>query len=509
MGNIAEHIREMAAKQPEKQALLIRKEQGAFASMTFAELEQRSNQLAWGLSNAGMRQGMKVAIFARPSLELYALLFAVMKLGGIPVMIPQWRGWSHALTCIMQCAPGAFIGTASTFLMKVFFGRAFSTVNVNIMIGGFQLFGGIPSGKLKTRQEEYPIHDFGENETEALLFTAGSTGAPKGVALTYGMLERRLEALNELFPKQGTAPDLSCALPCTLLELCLGRTVIVEDGDADVLFNAICAGTPEYAFAYSSAWHKMYDLCKNQQCRLNGLKTAVILGPPAISSLGRDLTICALDEEACAMQTYGTAETGLVSAINCRDMLKLLMQKDNLGKGLPLGAPCKGVGLRIIEAKDGVGEICVESGTFPVSYVNRPEETEMSGCAQDGTNWLRTGDLGFLDNDGTLWHCGRKAFLVETAAGMTLHSSCCEELVNLFPGVRRSLLVGLGEKPSQIPVLIVEPEPDAYDKLADNKEGLLSHIAAFPQTAGIRHLLFKHELADDAQRDTQWAAERI
>ena len=133
MGNLAEHIRKLASTQPEKRALLIRGAKGAFDAMTFAELEKRSGQLAWGLSNAGMRQGMKVAIFARPSLELYALLFAVMKLGGIPVMIPQWRGWSHALTCIMQCAPGAFIGTASTFLMKVFFGRAFSTVNVNIV----------------------------------------------------------------------------------------------------------------------------------------------------------------------------------------------------------------------------------------------------------------------------------------------------------------------------------------------------------------------------------------
>ena len=152
MGNIAGHIREQAAAQPEKQAILIRKGENDFASMTFAELEQRSNQLAWGLSNAGLRPGMKAIFIAKPSLDLFSLYFAAMKLGTVPIILPQWRGWSYALTCVMQSAPTAFIGTPSTFFSKVFFGRAFGTVDVNIMIGRFQLFGGIPVGKLKCKQ---------------------------------------------------------------------------------------------------------------------------------------------------------------------------------------------------------------------------------------------------------------------------------------------------------------------------------------------------------------------
>lgn len=482
MGNIAEHIREMAAKQPERQALLIRKEQGAFDSMTFAELEQRSNQLAWGLSNAGLRPGMKAIFIAKPSLDLYSLYFAVMKLGAIPAMLPRWRGWSYALTCIMQCAPAAFIGTPSTFFMKVFFGRAFSTVNVNIMLGRFQLFGGIPVGKLKCSKEDYPLHDFSENETEAILFTAGSTGEPKPVALTNAMLEQRLKAMEELFPKQGTNADLSCVLPCTLMELCLGRTMIAEDEEIQGILDATSSAQPEYAFAYTTLWYKIVDFCKQQNHRLTGLKNAVLMGPPALSSLCSAMKACALEADANALQTYALAETGFASVINGQDMLELCRRKENMGKGLPIAVASTNTRLKIVDAQNGIGEIFADAAT---------------------------GDLGFADTDGTIWYCGRRDCTVETASGETLYSACCEEIVNAFPGVRRSLLVGIGDKPSQIPVLIVEPEPAEYERLADNKQSLLQHIAAFPQTSGIRFLLFKHEMAGDIRQNTQWAAERI
>ncbi|MBR6373495.1 MAG: AMP-binding protein, partial [Victivallales bacterium] len=419
---------------------------------------------------------------AKPSLDLYSLYFAAMKLGAVPIVLPQWRGWSYALTCVMQSAPTAFIGTPSTFFSKVFFGRAFGTVDVNIMIGRFQLFGGIPVRKLKCKQEEYPIYDFGENDTEVLLFTAGSTGDPKGVALTSKMMEQRLKTMEELFPKQSTNADLSCILPCTLMELCLGRTVIAEDEDMQSILDTTISTQAEYAFAYTNTWYKLVDCCRQQNRRLLGLKKAVILGPPAISTLCRALASYALASEASAMQAYSLAESGFVSAINGEDMLELCRQKENMGKGLPIATGTANAKLKIVDAQNGIGEIFTDTAT---------------------------GDLGCMDENGTIWYCGRKASTLETAAGETLYPACCEEIANAFPGVRRSLLVGVGDKPNQIPVLIVEPEPSEYEKLADNKESLLRHIAAFPQTAGIRFLLFKHEITEDIRQNTQWAAARI
>ena len=524
MHNIANHIRELAGSCGERKAIIIRNgkdSQGkpTFASMTYGELDKRSDYLAWGLCAAGMRPGMKAVFIARPSLELYALYIAAMKLGAVPVLIPQGLGWSYILTCVMQCAPGAFIGTPGTFCMKIFFGRAFSTVDVNIMIGKFQLFGGLPSGKLKGKDEPYPIYDFGALETEALLFTTGSTGAAKGAILTNEILEGQLGTMEELLPKQGDLPDLSFLVPHTLLGLCLGRTMLIEDADANPqdIAETVVSQAPEYAFASPATWTQLADFCKRRKWRLEGLKNAVLSGPPALTALHTELTLSAVDENADTIQTYGMAEALFVSAIKGLAMIESKAENlpGNPGRGICLGKSAKGIECRIISTADNkplpageVGEICLCGAGVATGYLNRPDESAMCKIEEDGRDWLRSGDIGILDKDGLLWYLGRKAFVVETAGGV-LYPSCCEEIMNMFPSIRRSLLVGVGEKPAQIPVLIIEPEPSCYEKMADSRGKILKYLEKFPQTASIRHLLFRHEIPDDIPQNTQWAAERI
>jgi acyl-coenzyme A synthetase/AMP-(fatty) acid ligase len=68
------------------------------------------------------------------------------------------------------------------------------------------------------------------------------------------------------------------------------------------------------------------------------------------------------------------------------------------------------------------------------------------------------GDCGYLDADGRLWFCGRKAERVETAAG-TLHTEPCEQVFRAHPRVARCALIGLGRRPAQRPALVVEAAP--------------------------------------------------
>jgi acyl-coenzyme A synthetase/AMP-(fatty) acid ligase len=65
------------------------------------------------------------------------------------------------------------------------------------------------------------------------------------------------------------------------------------------------------------------------------------------------------------------------------------------------------------------------------------------------------GDCGYLDADGRLWFCGRKAERVETPHG-TLHTEPCEQVFRAHPRVTRCALVGLGEPGRQRPALVVE-----------------------------------------------------
>ena len=71
------------------------------------------------------------------------------------------------------------------------------------------------------------------------------------------------------------------------------------------------------------------------------------------------------------------------------------------------------------------------------------------------------GDLGYLDDTGRLWMCGRKSHRVQTAAG-TLFTVPCEAVFNEHPLVYRTALVGVGDAPAQEPVLCVQVEDATY-----------------------------------------------
>ena len=80
----------------------------------------------------------------------------------------------------------------------------------------------------------------------------------------------------------------------------------------------------------------------------------------------------------------------------------------------------------------------------------------------DAPRWHRTGDVGYLDSGGRFWYCGRKSQRVETADG-PLYTECIEAIINRHPDVERSALVGLGERFSQVPVVVVETTSRLYE----------------------------------------------
>jgi acyl-CoA synthetase (AMP-forming)/AMP-acid ligase II len=103
------------------------------------------------------------------------------------------------------------------------------------------------------------------------------------------------------------------------------------------------------------------------------------------------------------------------------------------------------------------------------SYLNRPEKTALAKIYEDEQVWHRMGDLGYFDEKGRLWFCGRKSHRVETAEGLLLPVPC-EAIFNLHPDVYRTAVVGVGEMGQQKPVLVVEPRTGKYPFGKENKE---------------------------------------
>jgi acyl-coenzyme A synthetase/AMP-(fatty) acid ligase len=122
------------------------------------------------------------------------------------------------------------------------------------------------------------------------------------------------------------------------------------------------------------------------------------------------------------------------------------------------------------------------------------------------------GDVGYLDEEGLLWFCGRKAHIVSTASG-PLYTEQCEPIFNEHPQVYRTALVGVGVKGNQQPVIVVEREPgylsqskgDQGQLVADLREISMRHA----HTASVETFLFHPALPVDIRHNVKINREEL
>jgi acyl-coenzyme A synthetase/AMP-(fatty) acid ligase len=139
-----------------------------------------------------------------------------------------------------------------------------------------------------------------------------------------------------------------------------------------------------------------------------------------------------------------------------------------------------------------------------------PEKTaEAKMRNADGTIRHRMGDVGYLDDQGRLWFCGRKAHRVITH-DKTLFTIPCESVFNGHADVARTALVGLGEAPEQTPLIIVETLPgiSKIDHPRIARE-LFERGARHELTDAISLLLFHDEFPTDVRHNAKIFREKL
>jgi acyl-CoA synthetase (AMP-forming)/AMP-acid ligase II len=203
-------------------------------------------------------------------------------------------------------------------------------------------------------------------------------------------------------------------------------------------------------------------------------------------------------------------------------------------KGTSFGTPTvveNELAIRIIEAVEGaigswqeahevgsgtIGEIVVRGPVVTRSYAGNAQETRLAKIPDGEGFWHRMGDMGYLDPQGRLWFCGRKAHRVPTAQAM-LYTIPCEAIFNEHPQVRRSALIGLGNHPDRkTPVIVVEPAGRIRDQQRLFAE-LRDLAKANPLTEQIEHFLLHHAFPVDIRHNAKifrerlaaWAAKRV
>ena len=486
--NITQALSQQATTQPDGIALIIprkRTRQGwRDQRYSYRELDELSSRLAAGLAADGVTPGTRVAFMVPPSLEFFALFFALFKAGAIPILIDPGIGIKPLKICLAEARPAVFLGITKAHIARLLLGWGRGHVQRHITVGPRLLWGGARYQDLAaTSLAAYQPPAVQPDDAAAILFTSGSTGIPKGVLYRQRHFAAQVDLVRDSYGIRPGEVDLPTFPPFALFDPALGMTTVIPPMDftrpARVDPAMLVSLIKEYSvtnlFGSPALMNTLTRHLEAEKIRLPGLKRVLSAGAPVhpkvIERVHR-----ALAEHADIHTPYGATECLPVATISGRELTGGLSAGNRAGKGICVGKPLDANRVRVIRISDRaidlaehavevapgeIGEICVWGPTVTDTYWEREKQTRESKMTDEqGRIWHRMGDLGWQDEQGRLWFCGRKSERVRTATG-ELYTECVEGPVNAVEGVYRSALVGVGEPGAQQPAVVIEAEPDA------------------------------------------------
>lgn len=355
--------------------------------LTYAELDAAADRSARRLAAAGVVAGDRVGTTLPPGADFAALLHATPRLGAVLVPLPPRATAGEREAALAASAP---------------------RLVVDEPLAGPEAHMPSPAAA--------PAPD----AAHTILFTSGTTAAPKPVVLTYSnhAASARASAAN-----LGVAPDdrWLCALPvhhiaglAVLLRSAINGTaaVVHERFDADAVRASLEAGEATLVSLVAAQLRRLIDAGFETA---PALRAALLGGGP----VAPELLAWAAERGLPFLQTYGMTETASqIATLTAAEAL------EGRRRG-SAGRPLEGVELRIA-APDG--EILVRG-----AMVSR------AALAPDG--WLHTGDRGALDPDGHLWVEGRLDEIVVTG-GENVAAREVEDALTSHPAVGEAAVVG-------------------------------------------------------------------
>jgi len=506
----------MAAAQPSVTALKVPRGRTAsgdidYLALSFAELLAETDAWCARLRAKGVRRGDRTLVMVRPGLPLIASAFALFKMGAVPVIIDPGMGLGNFLSCVRRSRPRALVGIPLAQFLSHTFRRAFGSVEARIGVSGSltaQIRGA--GGSAGEAAEAEP------GDLAAILFTSGSTGAPKGVCYEHGMFDAQVGLIRETYGIEPGEVDLPLLPIFALFNPALGMTSIIPEidprhpakADPAKIVRAILQEKVTNSFGSPTLWGKVADHCRANGTALPGLRRVLCAGAPVPADLWEASR--SFLPAGRLHSPYGATEALPVSSVSAEEI------DPSSTRGACVGRPVRGVDVRIVPIFDGpiesfdpgavlpagsVGEIIVRGPIVTREYDGLPEATaaaKIPDPSAPGGVWHRMGDCGTLDESGRLWFLGRKVERVETASG-TLFTEPCEQVFRPHPRSRRCALIGLGAMPALVAETATNGSVDAQNLAAELRVLAKSQ----PHTVQVRTFFFRRQLPVDVRHNAK------
>ncbi|MET4590328.1 AMP-dependent synthetase/ligase [Arthrobacter sp. 754] len=454
---------------------------GAWQDVSAKDFLADVSALAKGLIASGVGAGDRVGIMSRTRYEWALIDFAIWFAGAVPVPIYETSSPSQVAWNLGDSGAVAAFGEAAHH--EDIIRQAATSEGLTALQHVWQFEGGgldavrqagsaVSDAELEARRTSAKLDDIA-----TIIYTSGTTGRPKGCELTHGnfvelsdnalailsdvvnenaktimflplahVFARFISVLavaggatvahtpdikNLLADLQSYQPTFILAVPRVFEKVYNSALTKAEDGGKGAIFHR----ATETAIAFSKARqagrvglglklrHALFDKLVYGKLRAamgGNVAHAVSGGGPLGERLGHFFQGIGLQ----ILEGYGLTETTAPISVNTPALIKI----GSVGKPLP------GNSVRIAED----GEILAKGVCVMRGYYNREDLT--SETFSDG--WLRTGDIGRLDEDGFVWITGRKKEIIVTAGGKNVIPALLEDQIRADALVSQVLVVG-------------------------------------------------------------------
>lgn len=444
---------------------------------TYAEFERRTNQAARALMAEGLKKGDRIAYLGKNSDRYFELLFGAAKIGVIMAPI----GWRLAPAEVAYIASDAeakmlFVGPEVVESARAVAAELPDLPMIAMESGpeGWRTYEAWRDAQPATD----PAVAIDPRDIAVQLYTSGTTGRPKGAMLSHDNIlgGRRKAAEAQMDWNQWGPDDVSLvAMPVGhiggtgwgIVGLVNGaKGVVAREFDPFKVLDYIEQDRISKMFMVPAALQIVVRQPKARQVDYSRLKYILYGASPIPLDLLREC----MEVFGCGFcQQYGMTET-------CGTIV-YLPPEDHDPAGNPrmraAGLPMPGVELRIVDEAGNslppntVGEVATRSVSNMAGYWRLPEATAAT-VADDG--WLRTGDAGYLDEDGYLFIHDRVKDMIISGAE-NIYPAEVESAVYGHPAVAEVAVIGIpDEKWGEAVKAIVVPkpgtQPDAEDIIA-------------------------------------------
>jgi len=497
--NTTEFLTIASAICPDKEAIVFEGNR-----YTFGQLNERVNRLANALMGMGVEKGDRVALLAVNCNQCVEAYFAVARVGAIYVPL-NFRAKANELTYMMNTAEASTLLVGERYLEVVnSIRKDLASVRNYISIDrphdGYSHYEDI----LAAGSAEEVFTEIGDTDTTILMYTAGTTGFPKGVMLSHNSFT--IYVLENVTPADPITEEKNiltvplyhvAGIQAMMAAVYGGRTLVMErQFEPEEWMGLVRDEKVSRAMMVPTMLKQLMDHPKFSDYDLSSLRVITYgAAPMPLPVIRKAMEVF---PGVSFINAFGQTETAsTITTLSPEDHIIEGTEEEKekkLKRLSSIGRPMSDVEMKIVDeegnqlAPGEVGEIVARGPRVMSGYWKEDEKTAKT---IDADGWVHTGDMGYMDEDGYFYLAGRTTDMI-IRGGENISPEEVESIIHEHPKVEECAVIGVpDEEWGEVPMCIVVLKPGQTATEDEITEYCRAQLASYKRP---RKVAFAREL---------------